>query len=190
MTQYLENPQAAAHTASYTYTLTDYQALRRAKRKLNPVDDVLWRWRYAWVVAFSLTVFILIGLATLGAAGTFSRDSFSQVAPALLGLIVLTVLVDVVFDHVLAPWIYKRTAIADKSLAIAFDDETIFWSSEGMRSEIPWYKVTRLVMLEGYLFLFISKLEALCIPQRAFASKDAFDHLVAYAKERVNAQAL
>jgi hypothetical protein len=29
-------------------------------------------------------------------------------------------------------------------------------------------------------------LQAFCVPQRAFASKDTFDSFTAYAKERVN----
>ncbi len=73
---------------------------------------------------------------------------------------------------------------------MTFNNDGIFWSGEGFKGEINWSKVTRIVTLKDSLFLFISKLEALCVPQRAFASKDAFDNFIAYAKERVNGQTL
>lgn len=178
---------ATAFSAAYTYMLADFQALRRAKRALSPVDRVLWRWRYVLVLGISFAV--LIGVfwdPELILEDVLSWSFLSEMLPLVLLLIGLLILVDVIFDRVLVPWVFKRLAIADKSLVMTFGHNGIAWSTEGIKGELAWSKVIRIITLEGYLFLFISKLEALCIPQRAFPSKDAFDSFVSYAKERVN----
>jgi hypothetical protein len=48
----------------------------------------------------------------------------------------------------------------------------------------------KIVTLKSRVFLLISKMEAIGIPQRACASTGAFESLVTYPKERVNGQAL
>lgn len=182
-----QTPPATEFSAAYTYILADFQALRKAKRELSPVDRVLWRWRYVLVLGISFAV--LIGIfwdSELILEDVLSWSRLSEMLPLVLILIGLLVMVDVVFDWVLVPWVFKRFAIADKSLVMTFGHDGITWTTEGIKGELAWTKVIRIVTFKGYLFLFISKLEALCVPRRAFASEEAFSSLVTYAKERVN----
>jgi YcxB-like protein len=182
-----QTPPATAFSAAYTYVLADFQALRRAKRALSPVDQVLWRWRYVLVLGISFAVLLSIFWDTeLALEDLLSWSFLSKMLPLVLLLISLLVLVDIVFDWILMPWVFRRLAIANKSLVMAFDHDGIVWSTEGLKGELAWSKVTRIITLKGYVFLFISKLEALCIPRRAFTSEAAFSSLVTYAKERVN----
>jgi hypothetical protein len=177
----------AAHSASYTYSFADYQASRKARRKLRPIEYALWPWRYALLLGVNLLVMLFVTWnAGLTADDVLSWTYLSEIAPLYAGLVACVALVDVLFDRVLPAWVFKRYSMADKLLALTFHDDGIDWSSEGFKGEFAWSKVKKIVTLNGYLFLFISKLEALCIPQRAFPSKDAFDSLVTYAKERTN----
>ncbi|MFC1459045.1 YcxB family protein [Microvirga arabica] len=185
--QAAEGRPEVVHSASYTYSFADYQASREARRKLNPVQYAVWPWRYALLVGVNLAILLfLIWDADLTAEEVLSWTYLSEILPLYAGLLVCVALIDVLFDRILPAWVFKRYSMANKPLAFAFHDNGINWSSEGFRGEFVWSKVTQIVSLKGYLFLFISKLEALCIPQRAFLSKDAFDRFVSYAKERVN----
>jgi hypothetical protein len=178
---------AVEHSANYTYTFANYQALREAKRKLNPVDQAIWQWRYAWVLGFNL-VFLAYTIWSYGltAEQVLTWDFLWETGPLFLGLLAFVYAVDLLFDQVLARWVFKRFAMADKPIAVKFTDSKIAWSSEGIQGEFDWAKIIKLVMVRDYLFLFISKMEAIGVSRRAVSSDDAFDSLVTYAKERVN----
>lgn len=177
----------AAHSASYTYSFADYQASRTARRKLSPVENALWPWRHALLVSINLVILVfLIWDAGLSADEVFSWTYLSEILPLYTGLIAFVALVDVLIDRIFPAWVFKRYSMANKRLDLTFHHDGIDWSAEGFKGEFAWSKVIRLIMLKGYLFLFVSKLEAVCIPQRAFPSKEAFDNFVSYAKERVN----
>ncbi|MCG7392771.1 YcxB family protein [Microvirga sp. ACRRW] len=177
----------AAYSASYTYSFADYQASRVARRKLSPIEYAIWPWRYALLIGINVVIMLfLIWNAGLTADEVLSWTYLSEILPLYAGLIAFVALVDVLFDRVLPAWIFKRYSMANKRLDFIFRDDEIIWSSEGFKGEFAWSKITKIATLNSYLFLFISKLEAVCIPQRAFPSKDAFDHFVIYAKERAN----
>lgn len=177
----------AAHSARYTYSFADYQASRAARRKLSPLESALWPWRYALLLGLNLLVqLIVIWNGDLTADEVFSWAYLSGVLLLYTGVLATMALADLLFDRVLPAWVFKRYSMADRPLAFVFDDSGIRWSSEDMKGELAWSRVKKIVIFKGDVFLFISKLEALCIPQRAFLSKDAFDRFVTYAKERVN----
>lgn len=182
--------RAVAHQVTVLYDYPMYQALRRAKRSLNGLDDILWRWRYAWVLGVSF-VFMLAYGSWLGltAEDFLSWDFLAINAPIYAGLAVFIAVVDGLFA-LLTRWFFKRFAMANKMLSVALTPDTILWWSDGFQGEIAWAKVIRIVTLKDYVFFFISKMEAVGLSRQAAASDEAFDNLVAYAKERVNAQAL
>jgi hypothetical protein len=175
----------ASYSASYTYSFADYQSSREARRTLNPIESALWPWRYVLLLGVNVVLMLfVIWDAGLTAEEVLSWTYLSEILPLFAGLAVLMALVDLLFDRVFPAWVYKRYSAAEKPLS--FSDSGIGWSTEGMKGELAWNKVKKIVTLKGDAFLFISKLEALCIPQRAFPSKDVFDNFVTYAKERVN----
>jgi hypothetical protein len=179
------------HSASYTYCFADYQASRAARRKLSPLESALWPWRYALLIGINLLVLlIVIWNGDLTPDQIFSRTYLSGVLLIYAGLLVTFTLIDLLIDRALPAWVFKRFSMADRPLAFTFDDSGIHWSSEDMKGEFAWSRVKKIVMFKDDAFLFISKLEALCIPHRAFSSKDAFDRFVIYAKERANGKAL
>ena len=160
----------AAHSASYTYSFADYQASRVARRKLSPIEYALWPWRYALLVGVNIAILLFIAWH-----GGLTVEEFLSWA-----------FLSELIDRVLPAWVFRRYSMANKRLDFVFRDDGISWSCEGFKGEFDWSKVTKMVTLKDYLFLFISKLEAVCIPQRAFPSKDVFDRFIIYAKERAN----
>ncbi len=177
----------AAHSASYTYSFADYQASRVARRKLSPIEYALWPWRYALLVGVNIAILLFIAWhGGLTVEEFLSWAFLSEVMPFYAGLLAFVVLVDVLIDRVLPAWVFRRYSMANKRLDFVFRNDGISWSCEGFKGEFDWSKVTKMVTLKDYLFLFISKLEAVCIPQRAFPSKDVFDRFIIYAKERAN----
>lgn len=181
---------ASASVVSEVRTIFDYptyQALRRAKRSLNRFDAFLWNWRYALFPGMTFISIVFYSLAHGRSMNDFlSWDFLSIISLMILALVVFIGITDLAFEG-LTRWIFGRFAMANKSIVITFTENGIAWSSEGLRGEISWTKVIRLITSKGYLFFFISKQEAIGLSRRAVATEEEFESIVSYAKERVNA---
>ena len=167
-----------------------YQALRDAKRKLNPIDDFIWRWRYA--LAFAIAGIIVFWLVIRGGftpAEMLSWEFLLSLGGLGLALPLLIFLIDLLFDQVLVRWIFRRSSMAGQMLTIDLNDRRITWWAEGIRGELDWKRILRIVALKDYLFFFFGKMEAIGLPRNA-APQGAFDRIVSFAKERANGQAL
>jgi hypothetical protein len=79
--------------------------------------------------------------------------------------------------------------MAGQMLTIDLNDRRIAWWAEGIRGELDWKRILRIVALKDYLFFFFGKMEAIGLPRNA-APQGAFDRIVSFAKERANGQAL
>lgn len=180
----------AIHRASFTLDFPYYQALRDAKRKLNPIDDFIWRWRYALaftIAAITLFWFVMRDGFTL--AEMLSWEVLLSLGGLGLSLPFLIFLIDLLFDRVLVRWVFRRSSMAGQMLTISLDDQRIAWWAEGIRGELDWTRVLRIVPLKDYLFFFFGKMEAIGLPRNA-APQEAFDRIVSFAKERVNGQTI
>jgi hypothetical protein len=180
----------AIHQVSFMLDFRYYQALRDAKRKLNPIDDFIWRWRYALAFAIAgITVFWLVIRGGFTPAEMLSWEFLLSLGGLGLALPLLIFLIDLLFDQVLARWIFRRSSMAGQMLTIDLNDQRIAWWAEGIRGELDWTRILRIVALKDYLFFFFGKMEAIGLPRNA-APQGAFDRIVSFAKERANGQAL
>jgi hypothetical protein len=178
------------HRVSFRLNFRYYQALRDAKRKLSPTDDFIWRWRYALAFTVSGVVFFSFILSDGPAlAEILSWEFLFSLAGMGLALPLMIFLIDLLFDQVLARWIYRRSSMAGQMVAMKLDDKRIAWGAEGVRAELDWTRVQRIVSLQDYLFFFFSKTEAIGLPREASAQSE-FDSIVSFAQERVNGQTL
>jgi hypothetical protein len=170
----------------YTFLVADYRAFLAARRQLYPIKGALWRWRYALVPAITL----IVGGAMAWSDGVplrrlLSTEVVLAFAPIIAGLVVCLVLVDLISDRVLTPWIFRRFAMANQPVDVVIDDEGLAWTSGGIRGSLLWSRFGRAVEAGNAMFLFISKVEAITLPRRAFASPEEFAALTLYAKEKV-----
>jgi hypothetical protein len=180
----------AIHRVSFMLDFRYFQALRDAKRKLNPIDDFIWRWRYALAFAIAgITVFWLVIRGGFTPAEMLSWEFLLSLGGLRLALPLLIFLIDLLFDQVLARWIFRRSSMAGQMLTIDLNDQRIAWWAEGIRGELDWTRILRIVALKDYLFFFFGKMEAIGLPRNA-APQGAFDRIVSFAKERANGQAL
>jgi hypothetical protein len=60
-------------------------------------------------------------------------------------LVVCLVLVDLISDRVLTPWIFRRFAMANQPVDVVIDDEGLAWTSGGIRGSLPWSRFGRAV---------------------------------------------
>ncbi len=172
---------------SYDLTFADYRALQQAKRALNPAGRALWRWRYPLIVALALAGSLAMSWhEALAAADLVSADLWLALAPVLLGLVVALVLIDLLFDQVLGRWVYGRFALANQNLTVEVGDDRLTWTGIGISGSMPWSRIVRFVELRTHVFLFISQIEAIGFPQRAFGSAEEFASFARYAKEKVH----
>lgn len=178
------------HQVSFRLDFPYYQALRDAKRKLSPIDDFIWRWRYALALAISFIIFLwLVFRSEFSFTEMMSWSFLLSLGGVGLMLPLMIFLVDLIFDQLLSRWIFRRSSMAGKMLTLKLNSKGIAWWAEGIRAELDWKRVRRIVPLNDYLFFFFGKMEAIGLPCEA-APQEAFDSIVSFAQERVNGQTL
>jgi len=181
-----ESPTVSRDAPFRVSAVFGHPAGRAPRRALNRFDQAVWTRPYGWAMA--LPFFVLLAYGPFRGMGMEDFRSFelrSRVGPIFLMLLPAVAGVDLP-----SRWAFKRVAMANRPLSTEFAEDGIRWSNEGLKGEIPWRKAMRLAMLEGFPFLFTGTFEAVGVSRRALPSDEAFDDLVAYAKERANGQAL
>ncbi len=181
------DPAAPRFRLSYDLTFADYQALRQAKRALDPVDRIVWPWRYPLILGLAAGVGAFLAWSDGHAwSDLLSIDVLLAFAPFLAGSALFVFVVDILFEQVLPRWSFRRFALANRRLTLDIDQNALAWSSDGMSGSIPWSRVLRSIQIKDHFFLFISKIEAIGFPQRALGSPEEFTALVRYAREKVH----
>lgn len=80
---------------------------------------------------------------------------------------------------------YRRYAVADKQIEIVLGAEGIDMDVTGIRSTLPWDRVSSLVERPDRLLIGISKIEFLTLPRRGFSDPESYRAAVRYAKKQV-----
>ncbi|WP_186420496.1 YcxB family protein [Bosea sp. CS1GBMeth4] len=167
--------------ARYRYTRGDlFEAARVVHR--GSVRQRLGR-ALLWVGVFLGTLW-LVSKRSLSEIDWLSALQQPLVLSALVGFSLI-----VAFGHyigilcVLAG--YRRYAVADKQIDIVLGAEGIDTDVTGIRSSLPWDKVSSLVERPDRLLIGISKVEFLTLPRRGFADPECYRTAVEYVKKQV-----
>lgn len=172
-------------TVTYRFDRADYIALLKARRSISVLSR-FGRWgRYACYGLF------FVALINLNNLLSWSFD------PLIDGLISVFFFVMIVLiapagewaaDRVLSLWIFPRFVAANKEITITFADDGLHTrNSGGMEGKLPWSSVTRVLETGNYLYLWISRAEAIIVPRRALPSDDAAAALATYIRSKVPA---
>lgn len=138
----------------------------------------------------------LLGVGVfLGTLWLVSKRSLSEIdwptalqQPLVLGVLTVFGLL-IAFGHyigiacVLAG--YRRYAVADKQIEIVLGAEGIDTDVTGIRSTLPWDRVSSLVERPDRLLIGISKIEFLTLPLRGFSDPESYRAAVRYVKKQV-----
>ena len=82
---------------------------------------------------------------------------------------------------------YKRSAAAGQVVTLRLDNDRVFARQPGVTTTIDWSAVTCLIETPAYLFIAISRREALIVPRRAFAGDADFAGFIAWARGKAPA---
>ena len=146
------------------------------------------RWaRYAVLVAMFLAT--MIGLAIYD--GTITGLMHDPLSLGLLFaganmVILIGLLIDFLFERVFYRWAFGRLAMANAELAVKLDAEGMHWSAPSVSGTLGWPRVRRAAVTPDYIFLFISKIEVMALPRRAFATEGAFAEAARYAQAQTD----
>lgn len=173
------------HTVTYRFDRADYIALLKARRSISALSR-FGRWgRYA---CFGLFFVVLVNL------GNLLSWSFDPLIDGVTSAVVFVLIIlmaplgEWIGDRVLSRWVFPRFAVANKELTIAFADDGLHTrNSGGVEGKFPWSSVTRIFETKDYLYLWISRAEAIVVPRRALSSDDAAAALATYIRSKVPA---
>lgn len=165
---------------AYDGTFADYRALLRARQRLGPLGGY-GRWlRYPFVAAVFMATLWWLGALSAPRRAIGAVDIIQWV----FVLIVIVVLIDLFFEHVIGRWVYSRYAAADRPVVVSVDAEGVSWSVDAWSGRFAWSAVRNSVVTDDHLFVFIGKLEAITLPRRGLAGDD-WDGLLAFVAGRL-----
>ncbi len=173
------------YTVTYRFGRDDYLALLRAYRLGGPFGRI-GRWgRY---VCFGLMVVVLANL--------FVLEPWNDPVVALIASALLMVLVFVgapigefLGERVLLQLRFPKLSAANKDCTLVFGDDGIRTKYGDIEGRMPWRSITHMVTNKAYIYLPISRAEAVLVPKRALPSPDAVADLEHYIRSRLDATA-
>lgn len=166
------------YAVTYTLRFNDYLAIVQAHEASGRFGRHA-RWvRYAVFVSIYLTI---IGIFH----GTSLHDSqsFGLVILGAVALVVLCLLLDFLFGHIVYRWRFGRFAMANAEVAISLNAEGIHVSAPSRSGTVRWSGVRRIMTTPDYIFLFLSKIEVIALPRRAFATETVFNEAAYYCAQ-------
>ncbi len=81
--------------------------------------------------------------------------------------------------------VFRETAYANTEVTTFFTAVGVDMHCSGIDTHVDWSSVERIIETKAYVFLAISKRQALIVPRRAASSDQAFDDAVAFARSRI-----
>jgi hypothetical protein len=176
------------HAVTFTLGFDDYLATARARAASGMLGRHAHWLRYAVVVALFLAT--VIGLAIFDGTITDQlRDpqSLGLILGGAILIMLICLLIDFLFERVVYRWSFKRFAMADADLTVTLDAEGMRWSAPSLSGTLGWPRAWRVIATPGCIFLFISKIEVMALPRRAFATEAAFNDAAHYAQAQADA---
>ena len=105
----------------------------------------------------------------------------------LLFILLIFFLLRWLYLWVAASTVFGRNAAAGKRMRFEIDDDTIVGGQEGISTTVRWLAVVRLIERPDYLFIALSRREAMILPRRAFGDQATFEGFIAFARGHVAA---
>ena len=166
--------------ASYVYSKQDFQQAVNARARIAGSAGLLGLLKRLGVMICLLIFGGLIGAFASGGWQEFADGSFLQVfrdvGPYLVGLAIAWTLLAryVIQPWAVSGWYFPRLAIANQPLNYELLDDGIHYASPTATGVISWPGVHRVVDMPGAIVVFISQIEGLVLPERAFATTSDF----------------
>ncbi len=172
-----------AIAARHTHTYEDFLTLVRARRRASGART--W-WRYALWMAIYLAVLVWFTPDLLRASAWREGFVWAIVLGGLAAMAVIIWAVDLLFDRVVYRLHYRRLATAGAEVTLNLDEDGIAWTIRDIGGRLPWSAVTTVDDQEDGLVLFISPLEGMVVPRRAFASLGEYEAARTLIRERTH----
>lgn len=169
---------------SYVFERRDFVALTKAMVRRSVLATVLTLF-FAIIIATHIFIF----MALKGAESV--PPDYVKLYVNLLPLWFLP-LIFTLFGRqlagLLAAYVFKKNASANKEIVMELQESSILARSEGIRSEVSWTSIVRIIETDRHLFFALSKREALTLPKRAFASEAEFAEALRFVSSHVSPQ--
>lgn len=172
--------------ARYRFSREDYLALMEAmKPKSRGLRAIL---AVGWVLLFVL----VIGLSCASweqfveaMADLVTMNEVPMIFYLMIGLGLVVIAFLPSLTMLRAMRLYSGYAIADREVEMELSEAGLRISGPGRETRLDWALVQRAIVRKNYLFLALSRREALVLPRRAFASPAEFVGATAYARARI-----
>jgi hypothetical protein len=173
------------YTVSYRFGRDDYLALLRAYRLRGPFGRLGRFGRYA---CFALVVVVLTNLLVLE---PWNDPVVALITSALLMVVMFAVapLGEFLGERVLLQMRFSKLSVANKDCTLVFSDDGIRTKYGDIEGRMPWRSITHMVTNKAYIYLPISRAEAVLVPTRALPSPGAVANLEHYIRSRLGAAA-
>ena len=150
----------------------------------------------SWInLAIYAGAFFMAIPAALAAKALAALKTASPVAINLVGSFSLFSFFGGIITLILAAWLVRRRAIAEALSAVpnAFDAKTVVLDEDAIsitgklsQARWTWPAISRVTAEQGLVLLWIGSQNATVIPDRAFASPEARNDAIAFARARIN----
>ncbi|WHA40438.1 YcxB family protein [Agrobacterium larrymoorei] len=173
------------HEIRYIFERRDFVALTRAL-----VRRPFWTTALKFIFASLIAGHVFVVQLMLSTGKRISADYLDFYFKSL-PLWFLPLVFTACGDHLaglLAAYVFKKNASANKEIIIDLQDDVIRARSDDIKSEIGWKSIVRVIETDKYLFLALSKREALTLPKRAFPSDAALADTMQFVREHVSPQ--
>ena len=171
------------HDIRYIFERSDFVALTQALIR-EPLSQRLLKLLIA--ILFALHVVIVGWIA--GDDTPFAdqyRKAYGAFAPLLLLPLVLVVSSGFIAT-LMAMLVFKRNASANQEVTLWLRQEGVVASAGGLRSEVSWPAIVRVIDTPTRVFLALSRREALVVAKRGFASDEEADRALAFIIDHVD----
>lgn len=173
-------------TGHYQFNRADYLALSKAMAR------PLWRLRLGLLLICVMMIIGLLLLATKDWADflVVLQDLVSmRRVPAPIYVVLGLFLGLGVFAPQLRRWqamrIYSWNAIADREVELEITEDAVRLTGPGRDARMDWPLVRKVILSPQYLFLAVSRREAIVLPRRAFTTPGEFEAITALARRKV-----
>ena len=176
------------HAITYNLGFDDYLAAARARAAAGRFGRHA-RWlRYLVVVAAFLAIMIGQTISDGGSVTAMLQDaqSVGLIVGGAVMMVLVCLVIDLVFDRVVLRWSFGRFAMANAAFAVTLDAEGVHYSASSVSGTLGWPRVRRVDVTPDYIFLFMSKIEVMALPRRAFATESAFTEAARYAQAQAD----
>lgn len=135
------------------------------------------------VAAGCLGLLLLLLLSQSGFPGLLSMPALLETLPWLLPVLLL-LLPSSLYAAVFGGLAYQRSGLAGAEITIDVTPGGLVAAVTDRASRLAWSAVTRLIETPDYLFLQLSRREALIIPRRAVGDPADYQNLVGFIRAR------